>query len=82
MNTRSNTLPSGARPGYLTLEKLPDATENIAALAKAWVDGEIDLSKIPGPAAQPAANPVMKGFAWAGVGALVTLGGIWAAGQF
>ena len=65
-----------------TLEKLPDATENIAALAKAWADGDIDLSKGPVSTAQPPAKPMMKGFAWAGLGALVTLGGIWAAGQF
>ena len=65
-----------------TLEKLPDATENIAALAKAWADGDIDLSKGPVSSAQPPAKPMMKGFAWAGLGALVTLGGIWAAGQF
>ena len=65
-----------------TLEKLPDATENIAALAKAWVDGDIDLSRLPQNGPAKAEKPVMKGFAWAGLGALVTLGGIWAAGQF
>lgn len=65
-----------------TLEKLPDATENIAALAKAWADGEIDLSK--GPTPQPTSTPASlpKGFAWAGLGAIVTLGGVWAVSQF
>lgn len=64
-----------------TLEKLPDATENIAALAKAWVDGEVDLSRMPQPQA-PQRPPVLaKGFAWAGLGAVVTLGGVWAASQ-
>lgn len=65
-----------------TLEKLPDATENIAALAKAWVDGEVDLSKGGAPQTSPADHGLMKGFAWAGLGAVVTLGGIWAASQF
>ncbi len=65
-----------------TLEKLPDATENIAALAKAWADGEVDLSKNPGLMRQSPKPGMTKPIAWAGLGALVTLGGIWAASQF
>lgn len=65
-----------------TLEKLPDATENIAALAKAWVDGEVDLSKGQTPQTSPPKSSLTKGFAWAGLGAVVTLGGLWAVSQF
>ncbi|NNE58439.1 MAG: 2-polyprenylphenol 6-hydroxylase [Hellea sp.] len=65
-----------------TLEKLPDATENIAALAKAWAEGEVDLTKNAGLAATQPKSGVPKGIAWAGVGALVTLGGIWAVSNF
>ncbi len=62
-----------------TLEKLPDATENIAALAKAWVDGDVDLSRIPQPHSPARETALPKGFAWAAIGALITLGGVWAA---
>ena len=65
-----------------TLERLPDATENVAALAKAWVDGDVDLTRQPVIKAQTTPFPLLKGFAWAGGGALLTLGGIWAAAQF
>ena len=65
-----------------TLEKLPDATENVAALAQAWVDGEIDLAKNPSIKSQQQKQSMGKPIAWAGIGALVTLGGIWAASQF
>lgn len=65
-----------------TLEKLPDATDNIAALAKAWVEGEVDLSKRPDERAAQSQPTLTKGFAWAGLGAVVSLGGVWAASQF
>ena len=60
-----------------TIEKLPDATENIAALAKAWADGDIDLSSPP-PAA-PASPSRLKPLAYAGVGAVLALGAAYAA---
>jgi len=64
-----------------TLDRLPDATENIATLAKAWVDGDIDLSKQNAPQVPLTQKtaPLWKGFAWAGFGAVITLGGVWAA---
>ena len=78
---RIDDLLDGLDRARRTLEKLPDATENIAALAKAWVDGEVDLSRMP-QAQPPRRAPVLaKGFAWAGLGAVVTLGGVWAASQ-
>jgi ubiquinone biosynthesis protein len=79
---RINDLLDGFDRARRTLEKLPDATENIAALAKAWVDGDVDLSKTKSPHSAPNPSSLMKGFAWAGVGAVVTLSGIWAASQF
>ncbi len=65
-----------------TLEKLPDATENIAALAQAWANGDVDLSKNSGLNGSSPKISVTKPIAWAGFGALVTLGGIWAVSQF
>ncbi len=79
---RIGDLLDGLDRARRTLEKLPDATENIAALAKAWVDGEVDLSKTPHPHPKEIRRGLMKGFAWAGLGAVVTLGGVWAASQF
>ncbi len=60
-----------------TLEKLPDATENIAALAQAWVDGDVDLSKNKSPA--PVRSAAYKPVLYAGLGALLALGGAYAA---
>ena len=65
-----------------TLERLPDATENIAALAKAWADGDVDLSKgAPNPQ-PPIKRNLWKPIAYIGTGAVVALGGVWAAAQF
>ena len=44
---RVNDLLTGLDKARRTLERIPDATENIAALAKAWADGDVDLSKGP-----------------------------------
>lgn len=79
---RINDLLDGLDRARRTLERLPDATENIAALAKAWVDGDVDLSKIPSQTPTKEKKSLAKGFAWAGFGAVVTLGGVWAASQF
>jgi len=65
-----------------TLDRLPDATENIAALAKAWVDGDVDLSRGAQTQISAEKKPLRKAFAWSALGAIVTLGGVWAAGQF
>jgi len=40
-----NDLLRGLNKARRTLEILPDATKDIAALAKAWSKGEIDLTK-------------------------------------
>jgi len=67
-----------------TLEKLPDATENIAALAQAWANGDVDLSNgatIKSSMSNSADRKSMPSLAWAGLGALVTLGGVWAFSQ-
>jgi len=78
---RVNDLLTGLDKARRTLEKLPDATENIAALAKAWADGDIDLSKGPAVTTQKSGAPMWKGFAWAGAGAVIALGGAWAVTQ-
>ncbi len=72
-----------------TLERLPDATENIATLAKAWVDGDIDLSRQAVPTELSTHDsrrqnkvPLWKGFAWAGFGAVITLGSVWTISNF
>jgi ubiquinone biosynthesis protein len=79
---RVGDLLSGLDKARRTLERLPDATENIAALAKAWADGEVDLSKGT-PAAQiaPKTSP-WKPMAYLGTGAIIALGGVWAIAQF
>lgn len=79
---RIGDLMDGLDRARRTLEKLPDATENIAALAKAWVEGEVDLSRIPSTQPMAPQSSLTKGFAWAGFGAVITLGGIWAVTQF
>jgi len=61
-----------------TLDRLPDATENIAALAKAWVDGEVDLSHVQQRSVDATPSSMWKGFAWAGIGAVIALSGAWA----
>ena len=60
-----------------TLEKLPDATENIAKLAKAWADGDIDLS--PPKAAVVSKPGRFKPALYVGLGAALALGGAYAA---
>lgn len=60
-----------------TLEKLPDATENIAKLAKAWADGEIDLSPYKAPPATSSSK--LKPALYIGLGAAIALGGAYAA---
>lgn len=62
-----------------TLEKLPDATENIAKLAKAWADGDIDLS--PAKAAVSPAQSKLRPVLYLGLGAAIALGGAYAAAQ-
>ena len=63
-----------------TLEKLPDATENIAKLAKAWADGDIDLT--PPETAKAAAHHSLKPALYVGLGAALALGTAYAAVHF
>jgi ubiquinone biosynthesis protein len=64
-----------------TLNILPEATDNIAKLAQAWADGEIDLSVPREVPAKKKAGAVLRPIAYAGVGAALALGGAWAAAQ-
>lgn len=64
-----------------TLVRLPDATDNIAKLAQAWADGEIDLSRAPAPINQPKPPSPLRPIGYAAVGALIALGSTWLAAQ-
>ena len=66
-----------------TLAVLPDATDNIAKLAKAWADGEIDLSpnRMAAAKAKPRKRDALRPIAYAGIGAAIALGASWAAAQ-
>ena len=79
---RVNDLLSGLDRARRTLERIPDATENIAALAKAWADGDVDLSKGPKTPQVPPKKRAWKPIAYIGTGAVIALGGVWAAAQF
>lgn len=69
------------RRAQKTLKAMPEAAENVAALAKAWQAGEVDLSKItPISKAETRPKRLMKGVAWASLGAVLTLGSVWAFG--
>lgn len=64
-----------------TLSILPEATDNIAKLAQAWADGEIDLSPNRAPAKATRKRDALRPIAYAGVGAAIALGASWAAAQ-
>jgi len=79
---RVNDLLDAMERARRTLEGLPDATENIAALAKAWVDGDVDLSRSSLQGTSSKAAPTKwKSAAWAGLGAALALSGVWAVAQ-
>jgi len=67
------------RRAQKTLKAMPEAAENVAALAKAWREGEVDLSNpiATQPVTKP--RPVIKGFAWTTLVVVLTLSGVWAA---
>ncbi|MEL6687283.1 MAG: AarF/UbiB family protein [Pseudomonadota bacterium] len=77
-----NDLLDGLDRTRRTLNKLPEATENIAKLAEAWANGEIDLS--PNAASK---NPSekktspLRPIAYAAAGAALAAGGMWVAAQ-
>lgn len=65
-----------------SLTQVPDAMDNITALSRAWANGEIDLSKgAPIAANDHKPRPIIKGLAFAAGGAILALGGVWAAGH-
>ena len=68
------------RRAQKTLKAMPEAADNVAALAKAWRDGEVDLSKgMPTPVTKP--RSLFKGFALVAIGSVLTFLGIWATTQ-
>ena len=79
---RLNDLLDGLDKARATLDKLPGATENIAALAQAWAKGDVDLSKGAALVDTPKQSGVKGAVLWAGLGVAVALGGVWTAAQF
>ena len=69
------------RRAQKTLKAMPEAAENVAALAKAWRAGDVDLSKPLQNASLTKSKPVLKSIAWAGGGAVIMYIGLWAVGQ-
>ncbi len=66
------------RRAQKTLKAMPEAADNVAALAKAWAAGEVDLSK-PNNNTKP--PTLRRNIALVALGALTTLAGVWAIGQ-
>jgi len=64
-----------------TLSILPEATDNIAKLAQAWADGEVDLSPNRVTQIAPRKRDALRPIAYAGIGAALALGASWAAAQ-
>ena len=64
-----------------TLAVLPDATDNIAKLAQAWADGEIDLSPKKQAVNSKRKRDALRPIAYAGIGAGLALAASWAAAQ-
>ncbi|MEM7729351.1 MAG: AarF/UbiB family protein [Pseudomonadota bacterium] len=78
-----NDLLDGLERTRKTLNRLPEATENIAKLAEAWANGEIDLSTAPTVKTVNARKPnPLRPIAYAAAGAALAVGGMWAAAQF
>ena len=68
------------RRAQKTLKAMPEAADNVAALAKAWRAGEVDLSQgAPKPVTKP--RSLFKGFALVAIGSVITFLGIWATTQ-
>lgn len=77
-----NDFLDGLSRARKTLVRLPDATENIAKLADAWANGEIDLSTAPVIKTAEIGKPsLLRPLAYATVGAALALGGAWVAAQ-
>lgn len=77
-----NDLLDGLDRTRRTLNKLPEATENIAKLAEAWANGEIDLSSAPVVKTTEIRKASrLRPFGYAAIGAAVALGGAWVFAQ-
>lgn len=76
-----NDLLDGLDRTRKTLNRLPEATENIAKLAQAWADGDIDLSTVPSRSAEQRRVSPFRPVAYAAFGAAMALGGAWVAAQ-
>lgn len=77
-----NDLLDGLDRTRRTLNKLPEATENIAKLAEAWANGEIDLSgPQSGSHPEPRPHGLVRPLSYAAIGAAVALSGAWVAAQ-
>jgi ubiquinone biosynthesis protein len=77
---RINDLLRGLSKARRTLEILPGATEDIAALAKAWSNGEIDLSKNKASTNKRPSNASWKIIAILSSTVVVVMSGIWMVG--
>ena len=75
---RINDFLADLRRAQKTLKAMPEAAETLAALAKAWAAGEVDLSK-PNAITKP--KSLRRNIALVALGALTTLAGVWAVGQ-
>jgi ubiquinone biosynthesis protein len=65
-----------------TLNRLPEATENIARLAEAWANGEIDLSpNAQTPRTEGRRNSPLRPVGYVALGAALAFGGAWVAAQ-
>ena len=77
---RLTDLLRGLSKARRTLEILPGATEDIAALAKAWSNGEIDLSKNKASTNKRPSNASWKIIAILSSTVVVVMSGIWMVG--
>jgi ubiquinone biosynthesis protein len=77
---RINDLLRGLGKARRTLEILPDATKDIAALAKAWSNGEIDLSKNKASTSKRPSDASWKIIAILSSTVVIVMSGIWMVG--
>ncbi|HHL42630.1 MAG TPA: 2-polyprenylphenol 6-hydroxylase [Hellea balneolensis] len=70
------------RAAQKTLKALPGAADNLAALAQAWADGEVDLSPKGNDETLTKTRGLIKPVVWTAFGVIIAFGGIWVAGQF
>jgi len=80
-----NDMLDGLERTHKTLKKMPDAADNVAKLAQAWVDGKIDLSaqnsRMWKPEKETKKTKIAKPIGFTALGAGLALAGAWALGQ-